>query len=219
MADEERLAKFLSRVAHDVRNATSLVTLNIEMIAREATSQRSRECLADTREALRRLDAMSHALSHIMKPSIGAPRALEIAPLAEAHFGAALARRAQEAAPHLNATLEVGSNATFNAPAETFEIVFACLFDNALDALESRGAGTVSVHAAENRVTIENDGEPVAESIRETLFEPFVSAAAHGRFRAGLGLTRARTAARRGGAQLELDSSDAHLTRFTLVFD
>lgn len=213
------MAKFLSRLAHDVRNATSLVTLNIEMVAREATSQRSQDCLNDTREALRRLDTMSYGLSHIMKPPIGEARSLEIAPLAQEQFEAALRRRVEDAAPHVNATLEVASNATFHAPRETFEIVFACLFDNALDALEPRGSGTVRVRADGSRVVVENDGEPIGERIRDRLFEPFVSDTAHGRFRPGLGLTRARTAARRGGATLELESSDKNSTRFILAFD
>jgi signal transduction histidine kinase len=91
------------------------------------------------------------------------------------------------------------------------------LLRNACEALSGAGSVTVfaSRHDAQLSIDIADTGPGIPERIRDTLFQPFVSAARPGG--SGLGLAIARDLARGHGGDLLLVSTGANGTTFRII--
>ncbi|MEO0813264.1 MAG: ATP-binding protein, partial [Myxococcota bacterium] len=167
-------------------------------------------------EALRRLDVLSYGLSHTLRPPLSEAEAVDVDAAAQAALEGARIRRRAEAAPPVEVELDVSGDGTVQLPRGLLAIVLDCVFDNALDAFESDGRGTLRVRNTSEGLDIENDGPMIATEIHHTLFEPFIGVAHHRRFRPGLGLSRARAAADRAQCSLTMDESTEQRTLFRL---
>jgi C4-dicarboxylate-specific signal transduction histidine kinase len=89
---------------------------------------------------------------------------------------------------------EFGETPEVDVPEHVVGEVVRCLLSNSLEALKERDDGIICVRLEPYRtagakvvVRVEDNGPGVPESIREHLFEPFISQSA-GRERLGLGL-------------------------------
>jgi signal transduction histidine kinase len=94
--------------------------------------------------------------------------------------------------------------------ARMLEQVFTNLISNAVDALGTRGKGTIAVKISQgsmvgNRpqivITVSDDGPGIPEKVREHIFEPFVTTKSQGTG-LGLAITKRIVTAHRGSITL-----------------
>ena len=103
-------------------------------------------------------------------------------------------------------------------PVPAWEIccIIGNLMDNAMDALEGRTAGRISLSVREDLkgfvFTIANNGDPIPKELRETIFEPGVSTKGEGR---GMGLSIVRNTLSEFGGQITL--ADTEETAFVVT--
>lgn len=221
MDKTERLARYLRRLAHDMRNASSLLTLNLDMLRHEVSSQRARACLADSDEAVRRLEKMAQELSRSMSPAEIEVQDIDLRQVVAQAIGAVEKERIREVAPDFGVKPWVEGEAKGRGPIAFFLDSTAILLQNAFDALEGPQSHPrhISILLKESplSVTIRNSGPRISDEIVTEIFEPFVSAVPHERFRSGLGLTRARRFAARVNGKVELIENSDHGVAFCLT--
>jgi signal transduction histidine kinase len=111
------------------------------------------------------------------------------------------------------AALEVHSAGTGDVDAQLLRAVVEPIVENAVAYAEPGSSVTIRVSANERlQVTVENLGAGVAEELRASLFEPWVSGASG---RSGLGLWLARETAREAGGDVTFNESTHGVTRFS----
>ncbi len=207
----ERLARYLRRLAHDIRNASSLLTLNLDMLRQEVNTGRARACLEDSDEAIRRLESMSQDLSRSLSPVDADTEPCDLRLLAEQAIDTVLTERTREAAPALALVPNIQGEARGVGPATFFRTSIGIVLANAFDAIESiqDGQPAVSIRLAAPplTVTVYNNGPAIGADLVSEIFEPFVSRVDHTRFRSGLGLTRARRFAQRVGGEVAIEEN------------
>jgi signal transduction histidine kinase len=96
--------------------------------------------------------------------------------------------------------------------------VLANLIRNAVEAMEGEGRLELSVEpvGGEVRIEVRDDGPGIASSVRDILFEPFVSTRRGGREGAGLGLFLAESLVNAHGGRIEVDGPPEGGTRFRI---
>ena len=103
-------------------------------------------------------------------------------------------------------------------PVPAWEIccIIGNLMDNAMDALQERTDGQIRLIVREDlkkfTFTIANNGEPIPDEIRETIFEPGVSTKGEGR---GMGLSIVRKTLAEFGGEIHLEEGEE--TAFTVT--
>ena len=103
-------------------------------------------------------------------------------------------------------------------PVPAWEIccIIGNLMDNAMDALQNRTGGQIRLTVREDlkqfTFTIANNGDPIPESIRDTIFEPGVSTKGEGR---GMGLSIVRKTLAEFGGEIRLEEGEE--TAFTVT--
>jgi len=103
-------------------------------------------------------------------------------------------------------------------PVPAWEIccIIGNLMDNAMDALQDQPGGEIRLTVHEDlkgfTFTIANNGEPIPEALRETIFEPGVSTKGEGR---GMGLSIVRKTLAEFGGEIRLE--DGAETAFTVT--
>lgn len=207
MSDVELIARFLSRQAHDIRNCSGLLQLNLQMLGAEVQSDRGKACIDDGNEAVRRLDAIANRLSHALNPPSAPVEATDVRALAGDCFAAAQQRRVQEGVFFLDVDFQVDGDGTLETSPAFLRCALDAVFDNAMDALETLPSqGRLRVTIEPFSVRVSNSGPPVPST--EAIFQPFVAWPHHDRFRAGLGLTRVSRFATRVGAEIACENHD-----------
>ncbi len=97
------------------------------------------------------------------------------------------------------------------------------LINNAIDAHEEKGGGTITLSTAPARapkgilITIQDTGSGIKEQNLEKIFDPFFTTKAPGRG-TGLGLSICYTIIRQLGGQIQVESEMGKGTLFTLLF-
>ncbi|MEL6338423.1 MAG: HAMP domain-containing sensor histidine kinase [Myxococcota bacterium] len=207
----ERLARYLRRLAHDIRNASSLLTLNLDMLRQEVNTGRARACLEDSDEAIRRLESMSQDLSRSLSPVETNAEPCDLRVLTEQAIDTVLTERTREAAPALAFAPNIQGEARGVGPATFFRASIGIILANAFDAIESTDGGrpevSIRLAASPLTVTVKNNGPAIEPDLVSDIFEPFVSRVSHTRFRSGLGLTRARRFAQRVNGEVALEEN------------
>ena len=199
----ERLAalgRVAAGVAHEIRNPLAAMRLRAEN-GLAGDDERRRRALAAVLEQIGRLDRLLGELLAMTQRREPVPEPVDVAAL----LAACVERNASQAAA---ATVELMADGVGVAELDP------ALIGRALDNLISNAiqhappCGRVSLRAERVdhglRLIVEDDGPGVAASLRDTLFEPFVTGRADG---TGLGLAIARELVEAHGGRLSLAAS------------
>lgn len=186
------LGQLAAGLAHELRNPLTAIRTLVE-VARERspTAQLDGRDLEVVDEELTRLDATLQSFLDYARPPKLERREIDLRDVVRRTVQL-VSPRADQQAVKLNVTLPA-EPLSINADAEQLRQVLLNLLLNALDALGSGGQVAISARkdAAAGDLVLEvaDNGPGIPESIRSTLFDPFVSSKPSG---TGLGLTICR---------------------------
>jgi signal transduction histidine kinase len=224
LLESERLAtigRMASSVSHDIRHYLAAVYANAEFLSSSRLTNAERlELLADIQIAVHGTTDLIDSL--LIFSRTGKAVEQTIAPMSVLVERAATLIRAHPDAEGVTLRMEAIDPASTLAPMETKQLeraLYNLLLNACQSARESPGAREVVVALAADeeriRVMITDSGPGVAESIRESLFEPFVS---QGKQKGtGLGLTLAHSVAQEHGGEVTLVNSQSGSTTFCLT--
>jgi signal transduction histidine kinase len=223
LLESERLAtigRMANSVSHDLRHYLAAVYANAEFLASDRLSAQERsEIFADIRTAVHGTTDMIQSLLIFSRTGASIRRAPEL-------MAALLERAVAMARKHPDAA-GVALTTHYGDPTETAAVVDGkqierAIFNLLLNACQSvRGVGetpkvVATLEAQEEHIVIKvtDNGSGVPESIRHSLFEPFVS---KGKQKGtGLGLTLAHCVAAEHGGDVVLLSSRPGETIFQM---
>lgn len=210
----ERLAtigQMASSIIHDLRNPLATISTAAEVMRNDGLSVARRQTMIETQ--LRASTRMNSMLSELLEFSRGS---YKLHP-----HRVALAAIVQRALQELNVQVsqlgvelhtDISEEITLDADEEKLGRVFENLLINSLQAFQQAGqqTGTIRIVATRNtkfiRVELMDDGPGIPVSIRERLFEPFISVGKIGG--TGLGLAIARGIVEAHGGKISLADSE-----------
>lgn len=217
----ERLAtigKMAAHVTHEVRNPLSSIALNLELLAEEIP-----EGAPEARALLRAIDKEVERLSALSDQYLS--MAKKDPPQLLAEDLAAIATEAvqftQRELQHHGIRVELHAATDLpNVRVDEAQIRQALLnlMRNAREAMPAGGTIYLHIsHAPEGGVElcVEDEGEGMAEDVRERLFEPFFTTKGRG---TGLGLSVVKQIVTAHGATIDCERRDPKGTRFRLLF-
>jgi signal transduction histidine kinase len=223
LLESERLAtigRMANSVSHDLRHYLAAVYANAEFLASSTLSDEERsELLADIRMAVHGTTELIDSLLIFSRTNGAAQRQpVLIGPLVER---AIALMRAHPDAGHVRLQAVYGDPATTAAFVDSKQMERAIynLLLNACQAVRGNASepSVTAVVAGSKQsltVTITDDGAGVSDTIRHSLFEPFVSAGKQNG--SGLGLTLAHRVAEEHGGSVQLARSRPGETVFVL---
>lgn len=211
---------FAASLTHDFRGPLANARNFVELMRRESDlSEREQFAL----RALRNLDRVGRMISGLLDASLSNAGERLLLEAAECDVRALL----MEAIGDLDSSLsqrvviEMPSESTAFWDREKMRRAIYNLFDNALK--YSPGDSVVTVRAIETHrrvhVAVHNVGEPIPEEDLRGLFQPFrrsLSAQRSGKSGWGIGLTMVNAVAQAHGGSVDVESSEAFGTAFTL---
>jgi signal transduction histidine kinase len=188
------LGQFTAGFMHEFNNPLAIVISRIEVLLEERKSDAA--LCADLQQMLKETRYMGN-IARTLLQALRRERGGEVfAPSAsaEALEGALTALTSSAHEQGVRLVPEIGDAPRVNLPEHVVSEVVRGLLSNAMDALKGREGATIWVRLEPYRTAgakvvlrIEDNGPGVPESIREHLFEPFISQSP-GRERLGLGL-------------------------------
>jgi len=210
LLEAERLAtigRMASSISHDLRHPLTAVLANAEFLAEAELDPGQREELyLEIRVAVNRLTDLVDSLLELSRPA-------ESLNLIEAPVERTISRAIELVRAHpefQKIAVAIQSSGLHSAPFDPrkMERVFYNLLLNSCQAAQL-GGGHVAVHVADRyddlSIRVTDDGPGVEASIRDRIFEPFVS---HGKENGtGLGLTIAQKIVQDHHGSLQLESS------------
>jgi signal transduction histidine kinase len=215
----QRLGEATNLIAHEVKNALNGMRLGVDVLLRAGKKEGAGEprSAQTLRDELQRLSAFTDELLIFSKGIVPRPGPLELTGLVRS-----VDELMQSAARDLEVTLELRlpeGELPLQGDARLLRVVINNLVMNALEAASASRATrppkvTVEVIASpkELQVLVSDSGAGVVDSVRERLFEPFITGKPSG---VGIGLALSRRIAIAHGGDLRLQSSNP--TRFALV--
>jgi signal transduction histidine kinase len=224
LLESERLAtigRMASSVSHDLRHYLAAVYANAEFLSSSRLSDEERaEIFADIRMAVLGTTELIDSLLIFSRTSGAAPRTQEsIAGIVQRAI--ALVRAHPDAVTaSFQAAYDNPDTTTAVVDGKQMERAVYNLLLNACQAARgSADVPTVTARVATSMqslaITITDNGPGVSDTIRDSLFEPFVSAGKQNG--AGLGLTLAQCVAQEHGGSVQLISSRPGETIFVLT--
>jgi signal transduction histidine kinase len=223
LLESERLAtigRMASSVSHDLRHYLAAIYANSEFLASDRLSEQERaEIFADVRAAVNGTTDMIESLLIFSRTGASIRRSPEL--MATLLERAAALSRAHPDAERVSLVTHCGdaTQTAIVADGKQIERAVCNLLLNACQAVRSPGveanvAITLEVTEMQMIVSVIDNGEGVPESIRDSLFEPFVS---EGKQKGtGLGLTLAHCIAVEHGGEVVLRSSRPGETIFQM---
>lgn len=188
------LGQFTAGFMHEFNNPLAIVTSRIEVLLEERTEDAA--LCGDLRQMLKETNYMGN-IARTLLQALRRERGSEVfAPsVPSGALDEALAAVRQPAERQgVQLVQEMADVPRVNLPEHVVSEVVRGLLNNALEALRGREGGTIWMRLEPYRaggakvvVRVEDNGPGVPESIREHLFEPFISHSP-GRERLGLGL-------------------------------
>jgi len=188
------LGQFTAGFMHEFNNPLAIVTSRIEVLLEERKTDAA--LCGDLQQMLKEMRYMGNIASTLLQ-ALRRERGSEVfAPSApsEALEEALAALTASASAQGVRIAREIADVPRVDVPGHVVSEVVRGLVSNALDALKGREDATIWIRLEPYRTAgakvvlrIEDNGPGVPESMRERLFEPFISQSP-GRERLGLGL-------------------------------
>lgn len=188
------LGQFTAGFMHEFNNPLAIVAGRLEVLLEERKCDA--ELCADLEQMLKETRYMSKIATTLLQ-ALRRERRAEVFEASDLHK--ALADPLQVIQPlaesrGVRLAVEYGDAPRVDVPEHVVSEVVRGLLNNAVEALKDRKDGVVRVRLEQYRtagakvvVRIEDNGPGIPESIREHLFEPFISQSS-GRERLGLGL-------------------------------
>lgn len=210
LLEAERLAtigRMASSISHDLRHPLTAVLANAEFLAdAELTAAQREELYLEIRVAVSRLTDLVDSLLELSRPA-------DSLNVLEMPVERTISRAIELVRSHRqfqNVTVAIESTGRHNAQFDPrkMERVFYNLLLNSCQAAQT-GGGHVGVNVVEQdsdlRIRITDDGPGVESSIRDKMFQPFVSFGKENG--TGLGLTIAQKIVQDHSGSLQLESS------------
>ena len=179
-----------SSIVHDLRNPLAAIYGGAEMLVdTELSPPQMKRLAANIYRASRRIQEL---LQDLVNVSRGKSKSAEMCNLREVVQAACEASAAAAESQGVSISIEPGEEIELPIERARMERVFLNLIGNALEAMPGGGA----IHIAERvdresvLVQITDTGPGILPSIREKLFEPFVSAGKKNGLGLGLALSR-----------------------------
>jgi signal transduction histidine kinase len=219
LIESERLAtigRMASSISHDLRHSLAAIVANAEFLCESHLSQEQREELyQEVRSAVHRMTELIDSLlefsrtSASLRPTYGNIRT--------AVDNAIRAVRSNPEFHNIQIEVHQSSNVEGWFDHRKLERVFFNLLLNACESLPSR-SGQVDVDLSDRgggvEIKISDQGRGIPESIRNTLFEPFVSLGKENG--TGLGLTVVQKIVLDHGGEVTIDSTSSQGTVFRI---
>jgi two-component system sensor histidine kinase PilS (NtrC family) len=222
----EAVAELSASLAHEIRNPLASIRSSVEQLSRSSRTNPDEKFLAGL--IVRESDRLSRLLSEFLDFSrvrVTEYRSVDLHQVA----GAAVRLVRQHPDWPANVTIDLAGS---SAPMEGDEDLLHRVVSNlVLNAVQATGPGArVQVHTGRptpadlpSGITVENpvalkvsdNGPGIPESVRERLFEPFVTGRAGG---TGLGLAIVQRAVVAHRGMVLVDSIPGHGTTFTVYF-
>lgn len=210
-----RLGKLSAMLAHEIRNPLGTIK-GFAQLARERATPAVSSLLEPAIDEIGRLEKLvNHLLLYgrPQDPSIQAFDWRRIADQIEAHAREAIGERPICFVRH-------DSPVELQADPDLLQQVLLNLVRNSIEALGDSPEGEVVLSAyldghGDFRVTVEDNGPGLPESVRKKLYEPFVTTKAFG---AGLGLAITRKLVTTLGGKMEFRDAKPRGTRAELIF-
>jgi len=222
LLESDRLAtigRMASSVSHDLRHHLSAIYANAEFLSLAKTGNEERlELFLEVRDAVQ---SMTDLIESLLLFS-------QTGPTLNLHYesvGLLVERTVQTVRQHPDCR-DVQISATDISPVEAWidgKKLGRALYNLLLNACQAAKTGTghpvVSVALSEDeekvRISIRDSGPGIPSSIRQTLFQPFVSAGKENGV--GLGLTLAQHVAQEHGGEVRLEESTPGRTIFSIL--
>jgi len=223
LLESERLAtigRMASSVSHDLRHYLAAVYANAEFLANSSlTIEERAELFADIRMAVNGTTELIDSLLIFSRSNGAAPRAVELISVLVERAMALVRSHPDAGRVRLRTVCDDAQATAALVDAKQMERAIYNLLLNACQAGRSnRNSSSVTATIASSdeylTITITDEGAGVSESIRENLFDPFVSEGKQNG--TGLGLTLAQHIAEEHGGAVQLVSSRPGETVFVL---
>ncbi|MCC6552142.1 MAG: PAS domain-containing sensor histidine kinase [Polyangiaceae bacterium] len=224
-ADAERAhalsERLMAILGHDLRSPLTAITMTAESLARsEGLDPRARAAVQRIHNSSDRMAAMIRELLDYSRSRAGgipiAPEPTDLGRLA-----AQIVDEAKASDPGRAIVLRVEGDGAGIWDPERMKQVIANLITNAIQYGREDAPVEVAIHGRGDVVelSVHNEGPPIPEEARSTLFEPFKRgpAAARARRGVGLGLYIVRELALAHGGSVTVRSTAAEGTRFTVT--
>ncbi|QDZ02585.1 PAS domain-containing sensor histidine kinase [Nitratireductor mangrovi] len=222
LTDERETARlreqFLAILGHDLRNPLASIKSGLQMLSRDAQSERARSIIYLMSESSDRMAALIDDLLDLARIRLGGgfkvePRSVEVAPILEQVVGELRTAHPDKA---FETRLDLPQPVFCDAPR------IGQLASNLLGNAVVHGAADepifleAAIHDGWLSISVANKGSPIPEKVRKRLFRPFFRGEVRPSQQGlGLGLYISSEIAKAHGGTLRLTSGETE-TRFTL---
>lgn len=204
-------------LAHEIKNPITAVNTAIRAVADQLGE--------DQQAVLEELAGRMNRLKYLLTRTLSFARSLELEPVAcnipELIESAADASSALIEEKKLQVHMDLEADLTAHVDPNALDEVLVNLIRNSAQALEPNGRMDISAHQIQDNrshawvlsICIEDNGPGIAESMRSTLFQPFVTSKEDG---TGLGLAISKKIVEAHNGQIEVGNSDLGGASFTI---
>ena len=184
------IGRLSSSIVHDLRNPLAAVYGGAEMLVdAELTPPQVKRLAANIYRASRRIQEL---LQDLLNVSRGSARGAEVCKLREVAAAGCESLLASAEAQHVEVQIRIPDDIELPLERNRMERVFSNLVGNALEMMPEGGRIQISAVAQDGFVVadVRDTGPGIAPEIRDSLFEPFVSAGKKNGLGLGLALAR-----------------------------
>ncbi len=208
------IGRLSSSIVHDLRNPLAAVYGGAEMLVdADLAPPQVKRLAANIYRASRRIQEL---LQDLLNVSRGSAHGAEVCKLREVAAAGCESLRASAEAQHVDVQIRIPDEIELPLERNRMERVFSNLVGNALEMMPEGGRIQISAVAQNGLVVADvlDTGPGIAPEIRDSLFEPFVSAGKKNGL--GLGLALARQTVLDHGGDMWAESEPGHGACFRL---
>ena len=207
---------FLGILGHDLRTPLASISMGAAVLERHGLPDRQREVVQRIARAATRMSLMVEQLVDFARGRLGGGIPIDPRPVDLAQLTRRLVQELEQASPGRRLAMSVEGNAEGLWDPDRLSEVVANLIGNALQHGAPNTDVDVRIEGAESGVVLKvtNQGEPITDSIRSTLFEPFSRGPRGKRAGLGLGLYISRLVVTAHNGTINLESSKEDGTSF-----